>query len=263
MVRPRQGAAGLDAQPAAEGCPRSLRARTELPKDDADYLNPASVPNYFKPLKKLFDMCDVTLPWKRVYTTYPELDNVTESRGWTKEEIAKMLLHTRDLMDRALVLVLSSSRREGRGPGPRVGGRDADIPGGRPPSAGPRTGGARDSVRRAARVQGIVGVLYYIYHAGGGTAPCRSTATTLGGRLRGREAGPSDPIFVRGKGAPVQASEKLLEKADQADGNAGQAARHRGRAGEEARGAPDERAFGGSSTRRARRRSPTTRRWPP
>lgn len=52
-----------------------LRAKTELPKDNADYLNPASIPNYFKPLKKLFDMCDVTIPWKRIYATYPELDN--------------------------------------------------------------------------------------------------------------------------------------------------------------------------------------------
>ena len=39
-----------------------MRARTELPKDHAEYLNPASVPNYFKPLKKLYDMCDVNIP---------------------------------------------------------------------------------------------------------------------------------------------------------------------------------------------------------
>ena len=33
-----------------------LRKQTELPKDDPDYLNPDSIGNYFKPVKKLLDM---------------------------------------------------------------------------------------------------------------------------------------------------------------------------------------------------------------
>ena len=53
-------------------------------------------------------MCDVAIPRKRAYATYPGLDNVTESRGWAKDIVA-ILRRTRDPMDQALILVLSSS----------------------------------------------------------------------------------------------------------------------------------------------------------
>ncbi len=90
-----------------------LRKRTELARDHPDYLNPASFGNYFKPVKKLFDMNDVAMPWKRIYATYPELDNVPESRGWSREEIGKMLRNTHDPMERALVLASSGVRSGG------------------------------------------------------------------------------------------------------------------------------------------------------
>ncbi len=92
-----------------------LRERTELPKDHADYLNPTSVPGYFKPIKKLLEMNSVSIPWKRVYATFPEKDNILDAKGWTREKIAAMLRHARDPMDRAVVLVLASS-------GMRLGG---------------------------------------------------------------------------------------------------------------------------------------------
>ena len=96
---------------------RKLRERTEIPKDGPDYLNPDSVGNYFKPVKKLLDMNDVSIPWKMIYATYPERDNMSESRGWTREEIARMIRHAHGPMERALVLVLASS-------GMRAGGLD-------------------------------------------------------------------------------------------------------------------------------------------
>ena len=88
---------------------RALRARCLLPHDDPNYFNPESFGNYFKPLKKLLDMNDVMIPWKRVYATYPEADNVQESRGWTRSEIQKILRFTRGPTDRAIVLVAASS----------------------------------------------------------------------------------------------------------------------------------------------------------
>ena len=88
---------------------RKLRDRTRLAKDDPDYLNPTTVPMYFKPVKKLFDMNDVAIPWQRIYTTYPELDNMADTAGWSREEIAVMLRHTRDTQARAMILVLASS----------------------------------------------------------------------------------------------------------------------------------------------------------
>ena len=46
---------------------RKLKERTNLPKNDPEYLNPSSIDNYFKPIKKLFDMNDVVIPWNRIY----------------------------------------------------------------------------------------------------------------------------------------------------------------------------------------------------
>ena len=88
---------------------RKLRERTELDKGEEGYLNPATFPNYFKPIKKLFDMNDVYVPWKRIYATFPELDNLPNTTGWTRDEIAKMLLYARGTQDRAIILVLASS----------------------------------------------------------------------------------------------------------------------------------------------------------
>ena len=94
-----------------------LRERTELPKDHADYLNPTSVPSHFMSIRKLLDMSGISMPWKRIYATFPEKDNILDTRGWTREEIAAMLVHARDPMDKALVLLLASS-------GVRVGALD-------------------------------------------------------------------------------------------------------------------------------------------
>jgi len=88
---------------------RKLRARTELPKDHSDYLNPSSFDSYFKPIKKLFDMNDVTISWKRVYATFPEIDNSFTGRGWTRQEIQKMLNFANGAMDRAIILIAASS----------------------------------------------------------------------------------------------------------------------------------------------------------
>ena len=92
-----------------------LRERTELSPDHADYLNPTSVNNYFKPLRKLLDMNDIPVSWKRIYSTFPELNNMSDSRGYTLQEIQKMLQHANGAIDRAIILMASSS-------GIRVGG---------------------------------------------------------------------------------------------------------------------------------------------
>ena len=92
-----------------------MTERTKKDKSDPDYFNPSSIPNYFAPVKKLLDSNDVTVKWNRVKQTYPELDNVDDSRGWTLEEIQRMLDHARNARDRALLLTLASS-------GMRVGG---------------------------------------------------------------------------------------------------------------------------------------------
>ncbi|MDH5697594.1 MAG: integrase, partial [Nitrosopumilus sp.] len=94
-----------------------LKERTILSKEDSDYLNPSSIDNYFKPIKKLFDMNGVVISWNRVYATFPEQDNVSDSRGWTRDEIQKMLKFANGSIDRAIILVSASS-------GIRAGGFD-------------------------------------------------------------------------------------------------------------------------------------------
>ena len=94
-----------------------LKERTKLARDNPEYLNPNSINNYFKPIKKLFDMNDIVIPWNRVYTTFPEQDNISDSRGYDKEEIQKMLKYSNGSIDRAIVLVSASS-------GIRIGGFD-------------------------------------------------------------------------------------------------------------------------------------------
>lgn len=88
---------------------KKLRQRTDLPKDHAEYLRPTSIDNYFKPIKKLFGMNDVAFSWKRIYSTFPEIENLTEGRGWTRDEIKKMLSFSSGAIDRAIVLIASSS----------------------------------------------------------------------------------------------------------------------------------------------------------
>lgn len=97
---------------------RKLRERTELPKNDPDYLSPGTFGNYFKPIKKILEMNDVAIPWKRIYATFPEREtSFYVTRGWTKPEIQKMLQFTYLPSTRAIVLVLASS-------GIRLGGLD-------------------------------------------------------------------------------------------------------------------------------------------
>lgn len=96
---------------------KKLKERSELPKNDPNYLNPTTIPNYFKPVRKLLEMNNVPLVWRRVMATFPELDNNDKGRAYARKEIADMLRFGNGAIDRAIVLVASSS-------GIRVGGFD-------------------------------------------------------------------------------------------------------------------------------------------
>jgi hypothetical protein len=96
---------------------KKLKERTELPKSDPNYLNPSSFPTYFKPIRKLFEMNNVPVVWKRITTTFPDLDNNDKGRAYTRDEIGNMLKFGKGAIDRAIVLIAASS-------GIRVGGFD-------------------------------------------------------------------------------------------------------------------------------------------
>jgi hypothetical protein len=88
---------------------KKLRDRTELQKTDKDYLSPNSFSRYFKPIKKLLDMNEVPIAWKRVYSTFPESNNGNSGRGYTREEIQRMMIFTNGAIEKAIILVASSS----------------------------------------------------------------------------------------------------------------------------------------------------------
>ena len=187
---------------------KKLRKRTELPKNDPDYLNPDSIGNYFKPIKKLLDMNDVSIPWKRIYATYPERDNMSESRGWTREEISMLLNHAHGPLDRALVLVLASS-------GMRAGGLDLNwedlTPIYRTKDGGLTLDPGPDDTVACATLHVYRGspesYLAFI-------TPEAFNALQVYGRtwakLRGHLSRPKDPIFLVQTGARKNASTKIL-----------------------------------------------------
>lgn len=93
---------------------KKLKERTNLPTVNKNYLNPNSVPNYFKPIRKLFDMNAVPVAWPRIYAVFPEENNNNDGRGYTRQEIQKILNFAKGVLDRAIILVASSSgMREG------------------------------------------------------------------------------------------------------------------------------------------------------
>ncbi len=96
---------------------KKLKERTELPKSDPNYLNPGSFPTYFKPMRKLFEMNNVPVVWKRITATFPELNNNDKGRAYTRQEIGDMLKFGKGAVDRAIILIAASS-------GIRVGGFD-------------------------------------------------------------------------------------------------------------------------------------------
>ena len=85
-----------------------LKERTELSESEPNYLNPQTFSNFFKPIKKLFDMNGVPFTWKRINSTFPDLDNDNDTRGYDREEIQHMLEFARPL-EKAIILISSSS----------------------------------------------------------------------------------------------------------------------------------------------------------
>lgn len=88
---------------------RELRKRTVLDKTNPDYLNPSTIPNKVKPIKKLLEMNNISVAWKRIHTSYPELDNIHKGRGYTREEIKLMLEHSESLAIDFVILTQSSA----------------------------------------------------------------------------------------------------------------------------------------------------------
>ena len=87
---------------------KRLRERTALNKSDQYYMNPSTLPNKVKPIKKLISMNDLGLPWKRIQAFYPERDNTYSGRGYTRDEIKKLLEYSQWIETDFIILAASS-----------------------------------------------------------------------------------------------------------------------------------------------------------
>ena len=105
-------------------------------------------------------MNNVTINWKRIYSTFPEKDNILDTKGWTRQEIAAMLGHAQDPMDRAIILLLASSGVRLSGLNLTWGRSYPDIRREWQADDGPGRGLGRGGVRRAQRVCRVPGEVY-------------------------------------------------------------------------------------------------------
>ncbi len=82
-----------------------LMEKTKLPHTDPQYIKSVSVENNLKPLKKLFGMNNVPMAWARIYNLLSDENDIKDkSRGYTTEEIQKILKHCTP-MEAVMVLV--------------------------------------------------------------------------------------------------------------------------------------------------------------
>ena len=85
-----------------------LKERMQLQESDPNYLNPQTFSNFFKSIKKLFDMNGVPFTWKRINSTFPELNNDNDTIGYDREEI-QHILEFAGPVEKAIILISSSS----------------------------------------------------------------------------------------------------------------------------------------------------------
>ena len=95
---------------------QELRKRTELETNHSDFIKPRTIHNYRNAVKKLLDMNEIALVWKKIDSMIPQDLKPESSRGWTRKEIKKILNHA-NAADSCVVLIASSS-------GIRLGGFD-------------------------------------------------------------------------------------------------------------------------------------------
>jgi len=95
---------------------QELRKRTELETNHPDFIKPRTIHNYRNAVKKLLDMNEIALVWKKIDSMIPQDLKSESSRGWTRKEIKKILSHA-NAADSCVVLIASSS-------GIRLGGFD-------------------------------------------------------------------------------------------------------------------------------------------
>lgn len=97
-----------------------LKTRTEKPKNSDEYLNPNTVPSKFKGIKKFLKMNEISIEWANIEAIFPERSDIVQTRGYTTEELRKILDYSPNSMVDFIILAESSS-------GIRVGGWENQV----------------------------------------------------------------------------------------------------------------------------------------
>jgi len=87
---------------------KTLKDQTNLEPTDKNFIKARTVCNYTNAVKKLLDMNEVPLIWKKVYSMLPEMNLDDSTRGYTREEIQK-ILRCAKTPERVSILIASSS----------------------------------------------------------------------------------------------------------------------------------------------------------
>ncbi|MDE1766374.1 MAG: hypothetical protein KGI27_08910 [Thaumarchaeota archaeon] len=91
-----------------------LKERTEKPRESPEYLNPNTLPNKLKSIKKFLKMNEIPIEWANIEAIFPERNNIQQTRGYTTEEIKRILDYSTDVeMDFAILAESSSGIRVG------------------------------------------------------------------------------------------------------------------------------------------------------
>ena len=72
-------------------------------------VSPNTVPTPMNAIQIFFESNDIELKWKKIRRLYPAKIKVSGERGWTTNEIQKMLQTTTNLRNKALIHFLASS----------------------------------------------------------------------------------------------------------------------------------------------------------
>lgn len=72
-------------------------------------LHPNSVPNQIKPIKVLLDANRIAVHWKSIRGLLPRGRPFSEDRGYTREELQKMIEVSNDLTDKLIIEIFSSA----------------------------------------------------------------------------------------------------------------------------------------------------------
>jgi len=87
---------------------KTLKDQTCLESADENFIKARTVANYTNVVKKLLDMNEVPLIWKKVYSMLPEMNFDDDTRGYTRQEIQKILKCAKT-PERVAILIASSS----------------------------------------------------------------------------------------------------------------------------------------------------------